>query len=77
MFNDDIIYFILDLIGYIIEGQIYVDRQLYNRQIYLFINVLFLLLWLMKFVIGEGMIRKDYVDVFNQLYVCYVIGKDV
>lgn len=38
--NDDITHPIPDLTGYITEGQVYVDRQLYNRQIYPPINVL-------------------------------------
>ncbi|KAM9030784.1 V-type proton ATPase subunit B-like [Megaptera novaeangliae] len=38
--NDDITHPIPDLTGYITEGQIYVDRQLHNRQIYPPINVL-------------------------------------
>merc|ERR550519_2130430 len=63
--------------GYITEGQIYVDRQLHNRQIYPPINVLPSLSRLMKSAIGEGMTRKDHSDVSNQLYACYAIGKDV
>jgi V-type H+-transporting ATPase subunit B len=31
--NDDITHPIPDLTGYITEGQIYVDRQLHNRQV--------------------------------------------
>jgi len=38
--NDDITHPIPDLTGYITEGQVYVDRQLHNRQIYPPINVL-------------------------------------
>ncbi|XP_066495572.1 V-type proton ATPase subunit B, brain isoform [Tiliqua scincoides] len=75
--NDDITHPIPDLTGYITEGQIYVDRQLYNRQIYPPINVLPSLSRLMKSAIGEGMTRKDHADVSNQLYACYAIGKDV
>uniref|UniRef100_A0A3Q3QL78 V-type proton ATPase subunit B, brain isoform n=1 Tax=Monopterus albus TaxID=43700 RepID=A0A3Q3QL78_MONAL len=66
-----------DLTGYITEGQVYVDRQLHNRQIYPPINVLPSLSRLMKSAIGEGMTRKDHADVSNQLYACYAIGKDV
>ncbi|CAM9184510.1 unnamed protein product [Lampetra fluviatilis] len=66
-----------DLTGYITEGQIYVDRQLHNRQIYPPINVLPSLSRLMKSAIGAGMTRKDHADVSNQLYACYAIGKDV
>jgi len=75
--NDDITHPIPDLTGYITEGQIYVDRQLHNRQISPPINVLPSLSRLMKSAIGEGMTRKDHGDVSNQLYACYAIGKDV
>merc|ERR1711881_121583 len=75
--NDDITHPIPDLTGYITEGQIFVDRQLHNRQIYPPINVLPSLSRLMKSAIGEGMTRKDHSDVSNQLYACYAIGKDV
>uniref|UniRef100_A0AC35U034 Vacuolar proton pump subunit B n=1 Tax=Rhabditophanes sp. KR3021 TaxID=114890 RepID=A0AC35U034_9BILA len=75
--NDDITHPIPDLTGYITEGQIYVDRQLHNRQIYPPINVLPSLSRLMKSAIGEGMTREDHSDVSNQLYACYAIGKDV
>ena len=73
----DITHPIPDLTGYITEGQIYVDRQLHNRQIYPPINVLPSLSRLMKSAIGEGMTREDHSDVSNQLYACYAIGKDV
>lgn len=75
--NDDITHPIPDLTGYITEGQIYVDRQLHNRQIYPPINVLPSLSRLMKSAIGEGMTRVDHSDVSNQLYANYAIGKDV
>eukprot|EP01024_Parvocaulis_polyphysoides_P060196 TRINITY_DN653_c0_g2_i2.p1 TRINITY_DN653_c0_g2~~TRINITY_DN653_c0_g2_i2.p1 ORF type:complete len:498 (-),score=118.26 TRINITY_DN653_c0_g2_i2:363-1856(-) len=75
--NDDITHPIPDLTGYITEGQIYVDRQLHNRQIYPPINVLPSLSRLMKSAIGEGMTRKDHSEVSNQLYANYAIGKDV
>jgi V-type H+-transporting ATPase subunit B len=75
--NDDITHPIPDLTGYITEGQIYVDRQLHNRQIYPPINVLPSLSRLMKSAIGEGMTRKDHGDVSNQLYANYAIGRDV
>lgn len=63
----DITHPIPDLTGYITEGQIFVDRQLHNRQIYPPINVLPSLSRLMKSAIGEGMTRKDHGDVSNQL----------
>merc|ERR1711967_42713 len=75
--NDDITHPIPDLTGYITEGQIYVDRQLNNRQIYPPINVLPSLSRLMKSAIGENMTRKDHANVSDQMYANYAIGKDV
>jgi len=75
--NDDITHPIPDLTGYITEGQIYIDRQLHNRQIYPPINLLPSLSRLMKSAIGEGMTRKDHERVFNQMYANYAVGKDV
>eukprot|EP01104_Vermistella_antarctica_P005940 TRINITY_DN16686_c0_g1_i1.p1 TRINITY_DN16686_c0_g1~~TRINITY_DN16686_c0_g1_i1.p1 ORF type:complete len:488 (-),score=154.91 TRINITY_DN16686_c0_g1_i1:247-1710(-) len=75
--NDDITHPIPDLTAYITEGQIFLDRQLHNRQIYPPVNVLPSLSRLMKSAIGEGMTRKDHGDVSNQMYANYAIGKDV
>lgn len=75
--NDDITHPIPDLTGYITEGQIYVDRQLYKRGIYPPINVLPSLSRLMKSAIGKGMTRYDHNAVSNQLYTNYATGKDV
>lgn len=75
--NDDMTHPIPDLTGYITEGQIYVDRQLHNRQIYPPINVLPSLSRLMKSAIGEGMTRHDHGEVSNQMYANYAIGRDV
>ncbi|EGF80949.1 hypothetical protein BATDEDRAFT_19451 [Batrachochytrium dendrobatidis JAM81] len=74
--NDDITHPIPDLTGYITEGQIFVDRQLHNRQVYPPINVLPSLSRLMKSAIGEKLTRKDHGDVSNQLYAKYAIGRD-
>ncbi|TRM60521.1 V-type ATPase [Schizophyllum amplum] len=74
--NDDITHPIPDLTGYITEGQIFVDRQLHNRQIYPPINVLPSLSRLMKSAIGEKLTRGDHGDVSNQLYAKYAIGRD-
>jgi V-type H+-transporting ATPase subunit B len=86
--NSDITHPIPDLTGYITEGQIFVDRQLDNRQIYPPINVLPSLSRLMKSAIGEKLTRKDHGDVSNQLvsqikevnltrqYAKYATGKD-
>lgn len=72
----DITHPIPDLTGYITEGQIFVDRQLYNKGVYPPINVLPSLSRLMKSAIGEGHTRKDHGDVSNQLYAKYAIGRD-
>lgn len=74
--NDDITHPIPDLTGYITEGQIYVDRQLHNRQLYPPINILPSLSRLMKNAIGEGMTRKDHGGVSSQMYAAYAIGRD-
>jgi len=74
--NDDITHPIPDLTGYITEGQIYVDRQLANRQVYPPINLLPSLSRLMKSAVGKGMTRLDHFPVSTQLYACYAIGKD-
>jgi len=75
--NDDITHPIPDLTGYITEGQIYVDRQIYNKQIYPPINVLPSLSRLMKSAIGEEHTRGDHSEVSNQMYANYAIGRDV
>ncbi len=68
---DDITHPIPDLTGYITEGQIVLDRGLYNRGIYPPINVLMSLSRLMKEGIGPGKTRDDHGDVSNQLYAAY------
>ncbi|TIA79648.1 hypothetical protein E3P92_03144 [Wallemia ichthyophaga] len=74
--NNDITHPIPDLTGYITEGQVFIDQQLNNKQIYPPINVLPSLSRLMKSAIGEGLTRKDHGDVSNQLYAKYAVGKD-
>ena len=75
--GDDITHPIPDLTGYITEGQIYIDRQMQNKEIFPPINVLPSLSRLMKSAIGEGMTRDDHGAVSNQLYASYAQGKDV
>jgi V-type H+-transporting ATPase subunit B len=74
--GDDITHPIPDLTGYITEGQIFIDRKLFNRGIYPPIDVLPSLSRLMKSAIGKGMTREDHPYVSNQLYANYAIGKD-
>ncbi len=69
--NDDITHPIPDLTGYITEGQVVLDRSLYNKGIYPPVNVLMSLSRLMKEGIGEGKTREDHSNVYNQLYAAY------
>jgi len=74
--NDDITHPIPDLTGYITEGQVFIDRQLHNKQIFPPINVLPSLSRLMKSAIGTGMTRQDHGAVSNQMYANYAMGKE-
>jgi V/A-type H+-transporting ATPase subunit B len=69
--NDDITHPVPDLTGYITEGQIVLDRDLYNKGIYPPVNVLLSLSRLMKDGIGKGKTREDHADVVSQLYAAY------
>ncbi|AMB94672.1 V-type ATP synthase subunit B [Aerococcus sanguinicola] len=69
--NDDITHPIPDLTGYITEGQIVLDRDLYGKNIFPPIGVLPSLSRLMKDGIGEGYTREDHEDVANQLFAAY------
>jgi len=70
----DITHPVPDLSGYITEGQLILQRDLYLRGIYPPMNVLPSLSRLMKDGIGEGQTRKDHGDVYNQLYLAYSEG---
>lgn len=69
--NDDITHPIPDLTGYITEGQIVLDRQLFGQGIYPPISVLPSLSRLMKDGIGSGYTREDHQAVANQLFSSY------
>ncbi len=75
--NDDISHPIPDLTGYITEGQIVLDRELYQRGIYPPISVLPSLSRLMKDGIGKGMTREDHPHISSQLFAAYAKVKDV
>ncbi len=75
--NDDISHPVPDLSGYITEGQIVLDRQLDQRNIYPPIAGLPSLSRLMKDGIGEGMTREDHAHVASQLFAAYSHVKDV
>jgi len=70
----DITHPVPDLTGYITEGQLILQRDLFLRGIHPPMNVLPSLSRLMKDGIGEGRTRKDHADVSNQLYMAYAEG---
>jgi len=75
--NDDISHPIPDLSGYITEGQIVLDRELFQRGIYPPVAGLPSLSRLMKDGIGPGMTREDHKDVSSQLFAAYAKVKQV
>ncbi len=75
--NDDITHPIPDLTGYITEGQIVFERELFNRGIYPPIAGLPSLSRLMKDGIGAGMTREDHPHLASQLFASYSYVKDV
>jgi len=75
--NDDISHPIPDLTGYITEGQIVLERDLFQKGIYPPISVLPSLSRLMKDGIGPGMTREDHAHLASQLFAAYAKVKDV
>ncbi len=75
--NDDIYHPVPDLTGYITEGQIVLERELDQRNIYPPIAGLPSLSRLMKDGIGEGFTREDHAHVASQLFAAYSHVKDV
>jgi V/A-type H+-transporting ATPase subunit B len=75
--NDDISHPVPDLSGYITEGQIVLERDLDQRNIYPPIAGLPSLSRLMKDGIGEGMTREDHAHIASQLFAAYSHVKDV
>jgi len=75
--NDDITHPVPDLTGYITEGQIVLNRELFQRSIYPPISVLPSLSRLMKDGIGEGHTRADHAHLSAQLYASYAHVHDV
>ncbi len=69
--NDDISHPIPDLTGYITEGQIVCNRDLFSRGVYPPIAPLPSLSRLMKDGIGEGLTRADHPHLANQLFASY------
>jgi len=74
---DDISHPVPDLTGYIAEGQIVLDRDLFQRGVYPPIAGLPSLSRLMKDGVGEGMTRADHAPLASQLFACYAYVKRV
>ena len=75
--NDDISHPVPDLTGYITEGQIVLERDLFQRGVYPPIAGLPSLSRLMKDGIGEGHTRMDHAPLASQLFAGYSRVKQV
>lgn len=75
--SDDISHPVPDLTGYITEGQIVLERELFNKGIYPPIAGLPSLSRLMKDGIGAGRTRKDHSQVAAQLFASYAKVKRI
>ena len=75
--NDDISHPIPDLTGYITEGQIVLNRELYQKGINPPINILDSLSRLMKDGIGREYTREDHRKISDKLFASYSKVQDV
>ena len=75
--SDDISHPVPDLTGYITEGQIVLDRELFQRGLYPPIAGLPSLSRLMKDGIGAGRTREDHAHLASQLFAAYSRVKQV
>jgi len=75
--SDDISHPVPDLTGYITEGQIVLERELFQRGVYPPIAGLPSLSRLMKDGIGEGHTRADHGPLASQLFAAYSYVKQV
>jgi len=75
--SDDISHPVPDLTGYITEGQIVLDREMFQRGIYPPVAGLPSLSRLMKDGIGHGRTRDDHPHVASQLFAAYSKVKDI
>jgi V/A-type H+-transporting ATPase subunit B len=75
--NDDISHPIPDLTGYITEGQIVLERELFQAGIYPPVAGLPSLSRLMKDGIGKGMTREDHPQLASQLFAAYSRVKSI
>ena len=74
--EDDITHPIPDLTGYITEGQIILDRELYNQGVEPPVSILPSLSRLKDKGIGDKKTREDHADTMNQIYAAYASGVD-
>ena len=74
--EDDITHPIPDLTGYITEGQIILNRELYNQGVEPPVSILPSLSRLKDKGIGKGKTREDHAGTMNQIYAAYASGVD-
>ena len=72
--EDDITHPIPDLTGYITEGQIILNRELYNQGVEPPVSILPSLSRLKDKGIGKGKTREDHAGTMNQIYAAYASG---
>jgi V/A-type H+/Na+-transporting ATPase subunit B len=72
--GDDKTHPVPDLTGYITEGQIIIDRDLYKKNITPPINILGSL---SRMKVKKGELREDANAMADQLYACYATGKEL
>jgi V/A-type H+-transporting ATPase subunit B len=75
--SDDISHPVPDLTGYITEGQIVLDREMFQRGLYPPVAGLPSLSRLMKDGIGKGRTRDDHPRLASQLFAAYSKVKDI
>ena len=75
--NDDITHPIPDLTGFITEGQIVLNREFNQRNIYPPVDILPSLSRLMKDGIGADFTREDHADLSSQIFAAYSKVQDV
>ncbi|OPZ26296.1 MAG: V-type sodium ATPase subunit B [Lentisphaerae bacterium ADurb.BinA184] len=75
--SDDISHPVPDLTGYITEGQIVLDREMFQKHIYPPVAGLPSLSRLMKDGIGKGRTRDDHPHIASQLFAAYSRVKEI
>jgi V/A-type H+/Na+-transporting ATPase subunit B len=71
---DDKTHPVPDLTGYITEGQIIIDRELFKKEKNPPINILGSL---SRLKVGKGQVREDAGSIADQMYACYAQGKEL